>query len=240
MNHQTIEESQTVERYLLNRLDEDERALFEEHYLSCPQCLADLEASAGLLRGFRRAAAEEGLKASLSQGAAVLLRRRWLGWAMGLVLLTGVAGFWLGGRVDSGGLANRFERTARSAAEGAAVSIPSLSPRRGSSVQNLPHVVLTTPGPELRDLVLALDIGVVEYDRYQVALLDPRTAEPFWSLHDVEPDRNAELTVLVPINLLPTGISQPIEAVVSSDRGAASEVEIARYSFYLRKARDDG
>ncbi len=59
MEHAAIEEHQVIERYLMGRLADSERELFEQHYLSCPQCLDRLALAEAIERGFKRAAGEE-------------------------------------------------------------------------------------------------------------------------------------------------------------------------------------
>jgi hypothetical protein len=59
MDHATIEEQQIVDRYVMGTLPPVEAARFEEHYLSCPECLDRLELAEAELRGFKRAAAQD-------------------------------------------------------------------------------------------------------------------------------------------------------------------------------------
>ena len=56
LDHATIEEEQIAERYVMGKLPPDEATLFEEHYLSCPECLDRLELAESMERGFKRAA----------------------------------------------------------------------------------------------------------------------------------------------------------------------------------------
>jgi hypothetical protein len=46
-----------AEEYLLDRLSSDKALEFEDHYLSCPECAATLQASAEFAAAMRRAAA---------------------------------------------------------------------------------------------------------------------------------------------------------------------------------------
>lgn len=69
MNHADVEEQGVVDLYLRNRLSEEEAVRFEQHYLSCPACLDQLEAAEGLERGLRRAATQDA--AAAVRGAAV-------------------------------------------------------------------------------------------------------------------------------------------------------------------------
>ena len=54
MDHQEALRSQAVERYLLDELSPEERDAFEEHCFGCPECAADLEATAAFLEQAKR------------------------------------------------------------------------------------------------------------------------------------------------------------------------------------------
>jgi len=53
MDHESLEENQVPDRYLLGKLSSEERLLFEEHYLDCSICLGHLESLEGLRTGLR-------------------------------------------------------------------------------------------------------------------------------------------------------------------------------------------
>ena len=59
MNHIDIEEQHVIDLYLMGKLPAEEAARFEEHYLSCPECLDRLEQAESLQRGFKRAAGQD-------------------------------------------------------------------------------------------------------------------------------------------------------------------------------------
>ncbi len=59
MNHADVEERGAVDIYLRGGLSADEAVQFEQHFLSCPACLDQLEAAEGLQRGLRRAAVQD-------------------------------------------------------------------------------------------------------------------------------------------------------------------------------------
>lgn len=59
MDHAQIEEQQLAERYVKGTLLPEEAERFEEHYLSCQECLDRLELAESMDRGFKRAAREE-------------------------------------------------------------------------------------------------------------------------------------------------------------------------------------
>ncbi|MEE8584286.1 MAG: zf-HC2 domain-containing protein [Acidobacteriota bacterium] len=59
MTDEQIEQHQIIDRYLMGKLPPHEAARFEEHYLSCPQCLEQLEMAETMLKGFKTLAAQE-------------------------------------------------------------------------------------------------------------------------------------------------------------------------------------
>ncbi len=82
MDHDYIQEHQVVERYVQGRLPEADADLFEDHYLTCEECLRRLRIAEKFQRGFRQVAAEEATGA-LGILAAFLRSRR--GLALGAV-----------------------------------------------------------------------------------------------------------------------------------------------------------
>jgi len=59
MDHTDIEEQQIVDRYVMGKLPAEEAERFEEHFLSCPECLEQLELAESMQRGFKRAAGQD-------------------------------------------------------------------------------------------------------------------------------------------------------------------------------------
>jgi len=94
MDHTYIEENQIADRYVQGNLPEGEAEQFEEHYLSCPDCLDRLDLAESMQRGFIRMAAQDAAKLSAARQLAVvawlvrLSRSRQIG-----VLLTAVLVF---------------------------------------------------------------------------------------------------------------------------------------------------
>jgi hypothetical protein len=72
MNHTEIEERQIAELYLMGKLPPEEAATFEEHYLSCQECLDRLELAESMERGFKRAAGQDAARAVATRQIAVL------------------------------------------------------------------------------------------------------------------------------------------------------------------------
>lgn len=72
MNHQTVDEEQIAERYLQGKLLPEEEASFEEHYLSCPECLDRLALAESMRRGFKRAAGQEAARQAAARQLALV------------------------------------------------------------------------------------------------------------------------------------------------------------------------
>ena len=85
MDHNEAQQSQAVERYILNEMSADERDGFEEHYFDCRVCGEDVAAGVKLLATGRRVAQES--------PTVVPMPRRWTAWlpsvaAAALLLIT--------------------------------------------------------------------------------------------------------------------------------------------------------
>jgi len=91
MDHSYIVENQVAERYLLGKLPPDEAAGFEEHSLSCAECLDSLETAETLRLGLRQVAAERAAEVTVGLGLlARLVRSRYAPWVLSLLLLIAV------------------------------------------------------------------------------------------------------------------------------------------------------
>ncbi|HSS50030.1 MAG TPA: zf-HC2 domain-containing protein, partial [Thermoanaerobaculia bacterium] len=72
MNHAEIEEQQIVDRYVRGTLPAEEVARFEEHYLSCQECLDQLDLAEAMNRGFKRAAGQDAIRVAAARQLAVV------------------------------------------------------------------------------------------------------------------------------------------------------------------------
>jgi hypothetical protein len=72
MDHTYIEEHQIADRYVQGTLPEDEAERFENHYLSCPECLDSLDLAESVQRGFRRAATQDAERLAATRQFALL------------------------------------------------------------------------------------------------------------------------------------------------------------------------
>ncbi|HKI01237.1 MAG TPA: zf-HC2 domain-containing protein [Thermoanaerobaculia bacterium] len=93
MDHDYIETNDIADRYLLGRLTPEEADRFEEHYLSCQECLGRLDRAERFQRGLKRAAAEDAARMAAVRQAgffavlARLGRSRQAGLAMAAALI---------------------------------------------------------------------------------------------------------------------------------------------------------
>jgi hypothetical protein len=91
MNHSYIDDHQVAELYLLGRLSPEEAARFEEHSMSCPECLDRLETAEKLHLGLRTVAAREVAAEAVKLGLlARLVRSRLAPFALTALLLVAV------------------------------------------------------------------------------------------------------------------------------------------------------
>jgi hypothetical protein len=78
MNHADIEEQEIVDRYVMGKLPAAEAERFEQHYLSCPECLDQLDLAESMQRGFKRAAGEDVARLAAVAAARQLALVAWL------------------------------------------------------------------------------------------------------------------------------------------------------------------
>jgi putative zinc finger protein len=87
MEHAYVEDQQIVDRYVLGTLPADEAERFEEHYLSCPECLDRLALAESMERGFKRAASQDAARLTVSRQLALVAWLSRLGRSRQLALL---------------------------------------------------------------------------------------------------------------------------------------------------------
>ncbi len=72
MDHIYVEENQIADRYVMGTLPADEAERFENHYLSCPECLDRLELAESVQRGFKRMAGQDASNLAAAHQLAVV------------------------------------------------------------------------------------------------------------------------------------------------------------------------
>jgi len=99
MDHDFISEHGLIERYHQGLLAPEEEARFEEHFVTCADCMEQLELARGFERGLKAVVAEDAAKAVVQAGLFAWLARRSRAaqWGLGmaaLLLAAGLAAFW--------------------------------------------------------------------------------------------------------------------------------------------------
>jgi len=211
MEHREIEERQIVERYLAGRLGGEEEERFEEHYLSCSECLDQLELSQAFRDGIRHAATEDALKTEAAG------RLGWAAWlaraarsprtggllAAALIVLVVSLGLTL---ARLGALRERTSELAGRLAEAHAPQantlVLPLSPERGAAGEP-PSARLRLPA-EPGWVVLALELDDAAYPSYRVSLTRA-DGESLWSGEGLTPAPRDVLTVSLHSSSLDAG-----------------------------------
>ncbi len=251
MEHSYIEEQQLIDRYLMHQLPAGEARRFEEHYLDCQDCLGQLEVAEKLQRGLKRAVAEDATRIATAQH---LGRLAWLGRLLrspraGLLVMA----FLLVALLPAGLLVRNQRQLGRQLDHAhstlaalrqhqpLAAAVPdrvyepqintalfSLSAERGTALGDLEpsHIVRLSAAPEW--LVLSLELGLVEYDSYQVTLW--RGEQQAWQRQGLEPNYLDSLVLSLHSSWLSAG-----DYVVRVEAGDATPV--AHFSFRVLIAR---
>jgi hypothetical protein len=78
MKHEDAIQSQSVERYLLREMTEDEQGIFEEHFFDCAVCAADVTDGTRMMMAGRAVVEEERRQAARAGTSNVVpIRRPW-------------------------------------------------------------------------------------------------------------------------------------------------------------------
>lgn len=187
LDHDFIERHDVVGLYVTGRLSQDDVARFEEHYLDCPECIAEIQAAERLQRGLSRAVAQDAAKVGLGQMIARALGRPGMAWIMVAALLAVAAGLptlWMQGRVAS--LEERLiqAHVDRSLALQPGINTPviELGPMRGSGSSTYSLSLPPTPGW----LVLASTVEP-KSETYE-AILTTTKDRKIWQADGLQPD----------------------------------------------------
>jgi hypothetical protein len=188
MDHSFIEETNQIDRYVRGTMPPSERAAFEEHFLDCSDCLAQLEIAKSLRESIRIAAAEIATSSERSQVAPEPRRWRW-GWRwMSVGALTGLAAAAFTGVVlyrqldhtrselDRVQLAYARQRESATAMlQGAEPVVYTLSLSRGANA-----AVKTVEIPESpRWVVFSVQIDASQFQKYR-AILRNEAGQMVW------------------------------------------------------------
>lgn len=207
MDHAEIAERQIVDRYLMGRLSESEVERFEDHYLGCEACTAELEMAERLQAAARHAASEDSARLQAARGLAVfawLVRR---GSAVQaavlavLVLLPAAALLRPGSAPPAVETPPRVESPAV-LPPAAGTPIISLRPQRDGATDGPPSLQLDLPDAP-RWLVLSVELEPPLATAYRVVL--HRDDEELWRAEGLEPGAAGKLNVSLHSSFLPAG-----------------------------------
>lgn len=197
MDHREIEEGAVVDRYLLGQLPDEEAQRFERHYLSCEECLDQLELAERFASGLRRAAAREAERTVAVAGVMAALGRlsragRWTLAALALVLLLPTAFLLLELQRTRGELSSAL-------APSAATLLLPLDALRGAADE---------PSRELRLPAepgwIVLELTPPTRGRYRARL--ERGEEDVWSVSSLDPDPSGILRLSFHSSRLEPGV----------------------------------
>ena len=202
MDHRLIDEQLIPERYLMNQLSDSEAEAFEQHYLSCPDCLARVEIGERFARGMKRMAAQD------IAAAAELMRAGWLARIarLGTAARFSIASVFLlvFALLPFLYIRNLNQQLTLLQAPQINTPILNLSPQRGA----VP--VSTGPSHQLRLprepgwVMLALELDVVDRESYAAVLYD--TGErPVWRAQGLRANTSDTLTVSLHSTILKAG-----------------------------------
>ncbi len=205
MDHAAIAEHQVVDRYLMGRLPREEEERFERHYLSCPQCLEQLEVGEQMLDGLRHAAARDVERAGVASALMVALSR--LGsWRLPMAALAAAALLLPAGLLyrQLAAVSGELEGL-RAGLHAPQVNLPllSLSPERGDPAGEAPSHTLRLP-PQAGTIVLQLALDLPPGTACRGVLSDA-AGEPRWRGDDLLADPAGDLVLGFPASLFPPG-----------------------------------
>ncbi len=237
MNASFVEQNQIIDRYLLGKLSEQQADEFEVLCLHDHEMLDQLELSEKMLAGFQRAdehnmlheiypqsAAEKISQHRPLQGAAgTTAARAFPAWhyataaslILGICLVSIVTVF--------------SQREVTSTAYDPQINTPIFELTRTRSASAEPdYVVRISDQPEW--MVLAMNLGQVDYDRYRATLLDQNKAV-VWQSDGLEPNYQDALTLsLNSVRLAEGNYVVKIEGLAGAERA----VRVGEYGFKVR------
>ena len=225
MNHQDATQQGAVEKYLLNDLTPPQRDEFEEHFFDCPECAAELSATAAFLDEVKnelqrgRLARPAAPKGAGKSRFAFFWRPAFAAPAFALLLLVlGYQNVIVYPRL-SGELAQANHPEVL-----AAVSLIGVNSRGGA----VPSVTVTPGQP----LLLSVDIPAAEqFSSYACALISPSGAR-IWQVPVSAEQAKDTVSIRIPPDHWQDGAYR-LTVEGHADRAAAESVELARYRFTL-------
>lgn len=190
MDCNLVADQQLADRYVLDQLSAEEAERFEDHYMACETCTADLERAEIMAGGFKRFGAEELAKVQVAAASVAWWQRRQVWAPAGAALAAALAAVFalplFSGRPPADSRVN--------------TPVVYLQPERSESAA--PSRQLSRPvdgGP----LVLVLELDPPFYTSYQAAV--ERDGEVLWQAETLELGERDSVTLSLASNLLASG-----------------------------------
>lgn len=228
MNHQEATELAAVEKYLLDELSPAVRDAFEEHFFCCPECSADLRATAAFLEAAKR----ELRGARMIGPARVAARNTWFGFlAKPAFLFSSLASL-----LVIIAYQNIVVFPPRSTAEAAGPINPEIMPSL-SLVGGNSRSIAATPTIAVgnaRSFIMSVDIPTNGQFASYVCVLKSASGSIHWTLSI--PTQLAKDTVYIRVPVT-KGLGGDFTLVLRGlNNGAAgqSAIELANYRFTLK------
>lgn len=227
MDHSTAVRKAIAESYVLGELGDEERAEFEEHFFTCPECAEEVKALTTFVDDARVVLAKERSSSRLADAARRLLPGPWrpltaLPMAATVLLLLGVTFY------QSAVTVPRLRQELAQAQAPQATSWHFLSVARSDP----PEVRVTE-----QQRMIGLTLSRSGYDQYAHYRVDVRDAVGAQVLSTVVPAPPAgdELQLLLPVAELTPGAHALVLSGLDSPEGPARASEVARYPFILTR-----
>ncbi len=223
MKHPEIDDRSIAEHYVAGKLPEAEVALFEEHYLNCPQCIQAVEDAERLQSGLGTVAAESLVvrQAVLTRAWEALSRRSGLALAAALLVLSLLPASLIWQRVGSLGADLESARRQLAEERRPRVNTPILAlvPTRAGE-QPLQQISLR---PEPEWIVLAIELGDTARLLYEAKLTADHGSVVLES-PSLEPSFRGTLAISLHSSILPPG--EYLLTLVSDDQRLAFPLRV--------------
>jgi hypothetical protein len=225
MNHEEAIKRGSVEKYLLKELSPSERDEFEEHFFGCPDCAADVGATATFLE-----AARKQLKTAPSAKRTVEAAAPWytLLWTPKLIAPMFALMLFVIGFQNLVIFPKHLERATNLGGPEVLTSVSLISANsRGDA---LPNVTV----PEGQPFLLSLDIPSSEgFSSYSCELVS-QSGTVLWQVPVASQQAKDTLFIRVPAaQWAPGTYSLTVHGI--SDKVGSTPVEVARYRLDLRR-----
>ena len=236
LNHDFIEKHDVVGLYVTGRLGEHDAARFEEHYLQCPECIAEVQTAERLQRGLSRAVAQDAARVGLGQWIVRAMGRPGMAWVAVAALLAVAAGvptLWMQGRIASLEENLLQAHVDRALALQPSINTPviELSPLRGSALSTFSLSLPPTPG--WLTFALAPEPQSESYE----AILTTSKDQKIWQADGLQPEPAGKIHISFHSSQFEPGIYH-LELFATSD-ASRSTAESTRYRLEILESSSD-